>query len=279
MGHRILRHPIAGTCARCGEAFSGIAGRRYCSGRCMRLAAGKRARNARRAARVAAGLPLSGRTPGTCLVCGAGFVGHRDKRYCSRRCEQFAKARTREERERQLRKNRRYRELFPERVREQARRQREQSPNYLRTWRRKNREKVRASSERFRKRNPERYREHQRKHYWANREKRIAATRAWRKMNPDKHAHVQAARRARIARSEGTHTREEWLAVCAHWGYRCAYCDTLPARLTRDHIVPLKRGGTNDISNILPACPPCNCKKGTLTAAEFRARLLQAAIK
>ncbi len=39
-----------------------------------------------------------------------------------------------------------------------------------------------------------------------------------------------------------------------------------------DHIVPVKRGGTNDISNIVPACADCNRKKGALTAYQFRAK-------
>jgi 5-methylcytosine-specific restriction endonuclease McrA len=37
--------------------------------------------------------------------------------------------------------------------------------------------------------------------------------------------------------------------------------------------VPLARGGTNWIENILPACRVCNARKHLLTEDEFRARL------
>ncbi len=38
--------------------------------------------------------------------------------------------------------------------------------------------------------------------------------------------------------------------------YICHYC-TGPAT-TADHIVPVSQGGTNELSNLLPACHNCN---------------------
>jgi 5-methylcytosine-specific restriction endonuclease McrA len=51
-------------------------------------------------------------------------------------------------------------------------------------------------------------------------------------------------------------------------GYRCQYCgrsqDQFKFRecLTRDHLVPLSRGGTNDWGNVVTACSTCNMRKG-----------------
>ncbi|WP_408056991.1 HNH endonuclease [Streptomyces changanensis] len=45
----------------------------------------------------------------------------------------------------------------------------------------------------------------------------------------------------------------------------CALCNSRPAT-TADHIVPLSRGGTNDIENLRPACGPCNFSRGNRTA-------------
>lgn len=67
--------------------------------------------------------------------------------------------------------------------------------------------------------------------------------------------------RARIRGCEGTHTSQEWRDLCAKYGNRCAYCGS-EEKMTRDHVIPLSRGGTNDISNLVPACLRCNLRKG-----------------
>jgi 5-methylcytosine-specific restriction endonuclease McrA len=49
--------------------------------------------------------------------------------------------------------------------------------------------------------------------------------------------------------------------------YRCQYCGRTTAELkprealTRDHLIPLSRGGTNDWTNVVTACSPCNTRK------------------
>lgn len=40
----------------------------------------------------------------------------------------------------------------------------------------------------------------------------------------------------------------------------CSYCPE--AATTWDHYIPLCRGGTNALSNLRPACEPCNRRKG-----------------
>lgn len=50
--------------------------------------------------------------------------------------------------------------------------------------------------------------------------------------------------------------------------YRCQFCGRRQHELrfreclTRDHLVPLSRGGTNDWVNVLTACSTCNTRKG-----------------
>jgi 5-methylcytosine-specific restriction endonuclease McrA len=52
-------------------------------------------------------------------------------------------------------------------------------------------------------------------------------------------------------------------------GYRCQYCgrgrSELRGRefLTRDHVIPLSRGGDNGWSNVVTCCSPCNNRKGS----------------
>lgn len=47
----------------------------------------------------------------------------------------------------------------------------------------------------------------------------------------------------------------------------CSYCGK-PAR-ERDHLLSKRRGGTNDPSNLVPACHSCNASKGELTVPEW----------
>lgn len=63
-------------------------------------------------------------------------------------------------------------------------------------------------------------------------------------------------------------------------GYRCQYCGRhrtdLRGRafLTRDHVVPVSRGGANDWGNVVAACSPCNNRKGNRLPREVGMRLL-----
>jgi 5-methylcytosine-specific restriction enzyme A len=48
-------------------------------------------------------------------------------------------------------------------------------------------------------------------------------------------------------------------AVACHW---CGGGFTADNPVTADHIVPKARGGTNDLSNLVPACRRCNSRRG-----------------
>ena len=90
--------------------------------------------------------------------------------------------------------------------------------------------------------------------------------------NPDKYATYSENRRARELGAVGSHTEAEWIAKVRYCGNACVYCQS-KFKLSRDHDIPLARGGSNYISNIVPACSSCNSAKGTLTGDEFRNRL------
>lgn len=66
--------------------------------------------------------------------------------------------------------------------------------------------------------------------------------------------------------ADGTHTVNEILALFELQSGKCPYCKTKLHKTKRnsyhcDHIVPLSKGGTNDISNIQLLCPKCNLAK------------------
>jgi 5-methylcytosine-specific restriction endonuclease McrA len=63
-------------------------------------------------------------------------------------------------------------------------------------------------------------------------------------------------------------------------GYSCQYCGRHRSQLrgrqflTRDHILPLSRGGDNSWQNVVTSCSPCNNRKGDRLPAEAGLRLL-----
>jgi len=60
-----------------------------------------------------------------------------------------------------------------------------------------------------------------------------------------------------------------------HWNEdgdnHCFYCRCVltKAQRTLDHMIPRARGGTNNFSNIVISCRPCNNAKAELTVFEF----------
>jgi 5-methylcytosine-specific restriction endonuclease McrA len=78
-----------------------------------------------------------------------------------------------------------------------------------------------------------------------------------------------ARRRALLLEAEGTFTVDEWLQVLEDFDYCCAYCGVQLDAPTMDHVVPLSKGGTNDIDNIVPACKSCNSRKRDRDLNEF----------
>lgn len=160
-----------------------------------------------------------------------------------------------------------------------------------------NREEVREYDRAYREANREKLSEYDRKHYLANRERHNELERQrytenperklkqqrdrynadpeaarqrkrdWRRANPDKVAAMANRRRVLEAAAEGSHTEEEWATLKAKYNYTCLRCGQREPDivLTRDHVIPLSRGGSDYISNIQPLCDPCNSAKGIRT--------------
>jgi len=117
-------------------------------------------------------------------------------------------------------------------------------------------------------------REVRRREYERDPQRFLTSQKEWREKNPERaRLYVRVSnQKRRIAGAGTSFTREQWLAVVEAHGGRCAYCGA-DGPLEIEHRVPLCRGGTNDISNIVPACRPCNRRKQKKTDAEFRALL------
>lgn len=113
----------------------------------------------------------------------------------------------------------------------------------------------------FRKENPQKNYAIVKRWVCENKEKVNKMRRNWCKNNPDKIANIKANRYAREKGAKGSYTLREWEGLKELCDNCCAACGKM-VRLTKDHIVPLVKNGTNYINNIQPLCRNCNCSKG-----------------
>lgn len=71
---------------------------------------------------------------------------------------------------------------------------------------------------------------------------------------------AKKSRKLKMSVNGGTHSTEEWLTVCRFYGNKCLACGVRASKekLTKDHVIPICKGGINDITNLQPLCRRCN---------------------
>jgi 5-methylcytosine-specific restriction endonuclease McrA len=126
----------------------------------------------------------------------------------------------------------------------------EQISQYKKIWTANNKERVDASK---------------RSYYERERGEVLARSKKWAEDNPEKvrQAKTNNLRKRRAARhaSRGNFTVEEFKDLCESCGNKCLACGDAEAVLEADHVVPLTKGGSDEISNIQSLCGSCNRKK------------------
>ena len=126
----------------------------------------------------------------------------------------------------------------------------EQISEYKKRWATENKDSVSAS---------------RRRHYECNRDEVIVRSKKWAEDNSEKgrlaKANHRRKRRAAKHASPGGFTTDEFAALCERYGNRCLACSDTEAALEGDHVLPLTKGGSDDIGTIQPLCGSCNRKK------------------
>lgn len=100
-----------------------------------------------------------------------------------------------------------------------------------------------------------------------NRAKYNAYQKRWELKSPEKARASRLARmerrRARLREAPGNYTSSQILAMLIEQAYCCFACNAeIAGCYSIDHIIPLSKGGSNDISNIQLLCKNCNSSKG-----------------
>lgn len=167
--------------------------------------------------------------------------------------------------ERHAEKSRRWAENNREKTVEMSRRWREHNPDKAaasgRRWRENNRERVLAKVKQWAINNKEKVNESNRRWAKNNPEKVTDRRRRWQRSNPDKVAVHQHRRRVARANAAGSFTAAEWKALVEHYDHKCLCCGRSDIPMHVDHVIPLSKGGSNNIDNLQPLCKSCNSRK------------------
>ena len=77
--------------------------------------------------------------------------------------------------------------------------------------------------------------------------------------------------RARLRHITGTHTGQQLREQYERQKHKCYYCGEKVAwdECHIDHVIPISRGGSNDISNLVITCSVCNLEKHNKFPWEF----------
>ena len=143
----------------------------------------------------------------------------------------------------------------------------------------KNKEHLHIYHKEYNKNNKEKLNNYQKEYYEKNKEKILKRTnrnrqaklehyknkqRDYNKKNPEKKRASKQKRKTRKTNAGGSFTAQEFQNLIILYNNCCAYCDIsfLITKIHADHIVPISKGGTSNIDNIIPACSHCNLSKG-----------------
>lgn len=130
---------------------------------------------------------------------------------------------------------------------------------------RKNKAAHLAKAKEWAKAHPEQVRLYGQTYYEKNAAIINKKTLAYMAAHPEMVQQQQQRRRARKANAPlNDLTAAQWREIQEAQDHRCYYCGKrCKGHLTQDHILPLSKGGSHTVMNVIGACKSCNSKKFT----------------
>lgn len=143
---------------------------------------------------------------------------------------------------------------------------------YHRRYRQDHAEELRKKQRGYVAANPEKVAEAKRLAHAANRERDNARCRAWAAANPERVKAATAKYRALRREAPGRITEADVILQYERQQGTCFYCSRSLAHRNfhADHYIPLSRGGSNEPTNMVLACPSCNRAKRNKMPSEFQ---------
>ena len=129
-------------------------------------------------------------------------------------------------------------------------------------WHETHKDRLKIITKKSRSKRSNKIQEYNLKYYYSHKERQLENQRTRYHRDPSIEIQRVINRRIRL-KSLGFHSLDEWNNLKLKHNFKCLHCKRQEPeiKLTRDHIVPISRGGSNYISNIQPLSRSCNSRK------------------